>query len=347
MKILNILYKKKDNHTHFFLILTLLVSVMILFRGNPKISMWIGFLLAGYSSIANDSIQTLGTFISSNKKTVWWKLWLYLGGILVIVMTIGWIGNNGDISFGRLSRIPEATEISIIQLSAPVILLILTHFRIPISTTFLLLSVFSSSKTISAMLTKTAAGYLLAFVVAIIVWAIVAELVNKNKFFRKKYNKKIWRLFQWISTGALWTTWLMQDTANVAVFLPRNISLEAFFIVVSFLFILLGFLMYLKGGRIQRVIQEKTDVVDVRPATIIDFVYAVLLFFFKGINNIPMSTTWVFLGLLAGREFSLSRLSKHPKRYKHTLKLVTKDISLAGIGLITSLGLAWLAQQGY
>ena len=30
--------------------------------------MYIGFLLAAYSVIANDSIQTLGTFLASNKE---------------------------------------------------------------------------------------------------------------------------------------------------------------------------------------------------------------------------------------------------------------------------------------
>ncbi len=33
--------------------------------------MWTGFLLAAYSVIANDSIQTLGTWIASNKKVNW------------------------------------------------------------------------------------------------------------------------------------------------------------------------------------------------------------------------------------------------------------------------------------
>ena len=32
------------------------------------LAMWVGFFLAGYSAIANDSIQTIGTFIASNSK---------------------------------------------------------------------------------------------------------------------------------------------------------------------------------------------------------------------------------------------------------------------------------------
>ena len=38
--------------------------------------MWVGFLLAAYSVIANDSVQTLGTWIASNSERFKWQhLW--------------------------------------------------------------------------------------------------------------------------------------------------------------------------------------------------------------------------------------------------------------------------------
>ena len=45
---------------------------------------------------------------------------------------------------------------------------------------------------------------------------------------------------------------------------------------------------------------------DTRSATIIDFIYGLILLIFKEWSNMPMSTTWVFLGLLAGREVALT-----------------------------------------
>ena len=36
--------------------------------------MWTVFFLAAYSAIANDSIQTIGTFIASNKDRKWYYL---------------------------------------------------------------------------------------------------------------------------------------------------------------------------------------------------------------------------------------------------------------------------------
>ena len=46
----------------------------------------IGFALAGYSVIANDSIQTLGTFIASKKK---WFKWYVLAGFIIAVIIFG------------------------------------------------------------------------------------------------------------------------------------------------------------------------------------------------------------------------------------------------------------------
>ena len=44
--------------------------------------MWLGFFFAAYATVANDSIQSLGTFIESNKTTKWWVLWLFIGSWL-------------------------------------------------------------------------------------------------------------------------------------------------------------------------------------------------------------------------------------------------------------------------
>ena len=55
----------------------------------------IGFLLAGYSVIANDSLQTLGTWISSNKSVKWYYLWMYASVILAGVIFYGHF--SGDI----------------------------------------------------------------------------------------------------------------------------------------------------------------------------------------------------------------------------------------------------------
>lgn len=50
-----------------------------------------------------------------------------------------------------------------------------------------------------------------------------------------------------------------------------------------------------------------------------------------------MSTTWVFLGLLAGREIILHLVTKQDKPYLQTFRQVGKDVLLATMGITISL----------
>ncbi len=76
--------------------------------------------------------------------------------------------------------------------------------------------------------------------------------------------------------------------------------------------------------RFKKIVDTKTGVTDIRAATIIDFMYALILLVFKEWSNIPMSTTWVFLGLLAGREFAMSMIFNEVNKYR-TSRNVSKD----------------------
>lgn len=311
----------------------------------PYLAMWVGFAFAGYSAIANDSIQTIGTFLSSNADRKWWVLWLFLGGIFVGVMTMGWLVNEGDVSFGRLQSKGFETQpesFRYLQVAAPLVLLFLTRLRMPVSTTFLLLSAFSASSSgIFGVLTKSLSGYVIAFTTAIAVWYIFSKQIKQ--FVKGKYHPG-WRVMQWFISGALWSVWLMQDAANIAVFLPRNLSALQFVAFVSYIFFGLGLLLYFRGGRIQNIINEKSGVKEIKGATVIDLVYALVLLVFYYWSQVPMSTTWVFLGLLAGRELAmkLAPAYKMKRSLPKILKLIRKDATNAFIGLIISIILAVL-----
>jgi hypothetical protein len=219
-----------DQAFFFCFIIALIIGAWFLFP-HTQWAMWFGFAIAGYSTIANDSIQTLGTFISSNRNLKWWMLWIFIGLILVLTHVSGWLADNGDIAFGRLSKIPQPSSYTFLTLAAPIILLVLTRFRMPVSTTFLLLSAFSQTEQIQAMLTKTFFGYIVAFVAAILFWGVIAYM-HKREFAKKKYNETVWRILQACSTAFLWWTWIMHDTANVAVFLPRSLTLSQMILAV-------------------------------------------------------------------------------------------------------------------
>ena len=103
----------------------------------------IGFSLAAYSVFANDSVQTLGTFIASKQKWFkWYTLAASASFAMIVTISYGWWTYDGDISYGRLTQIPYQ-EIRWYHAIAPGILLLLTRIGIPVSTTFLVLSAFA------------------------------------------------------------------------------------------------------------------------------------------------------------------------------------------------------------
>ena len=135
--------------------------------------------------------------------------------------------------------------------------------------------------------------------------------------------------------------WLVQDLANIFVYLPRNLSLTALLISLAGMVLLQGYIFRERGGRIQKVVTSKTNTLDVRSATFIDLFYGLVLLFFKvdyipklfsafGMDvpwpeKMPMSTTWVFLGLLAGREIGMALYLRH-KRRKEVSYIVLMDL---------------------
>ena len=336
----------------FLITILILISLAGLITEYTYAAMWFGFALAAYSAIANDSIQTIGTFIASNNKRPWWILWLFMGLIWLGTVTYSWFTFSGDVTYERLSvpGLDKAPETFVfLQLAAPIVLLILTRMRMPVSTTFLLLNVFTyKAGTILDVMFKSFVGYILAFVLAIIVWFILERFV---KNYLKGEAKPYWLVLQWLTSGILWAVWIMQDAANIAVFLPRQLNVAEFCVYSGFVFFGLGFLFYLKGDKIQEIVNEKSNVTDVRAATIVDLVYAVILFYFKMYSKVPMSTTWVFIGLLAGRELAIA-IGKHGKAKKRNawlyraFRLGRKDVLKALFGLIVSLILTVIINKG-
>ena len=237
----------------------------------------IGFGLAGYSVIGNDSIQTLGTFIASKQKWFkWYTLATSASFVMIIAITWGWYNYDGDISYGRLTRIPYQ-EIQWYHAVAPGILLLLTRIGIPVSTTFLVLSAFASTVVLEKMLVKSIVGYGIAATVAYICWIVVSKFINEE-FDEVTGDKWIafWRNAVWVTSGWLWWVWLSHDVANIAVFLPRQLPLNLLFVCIVLLSVLLFYIFWDRGGRIQKIVYSKTGTRYTRSATIIDFIYAII-----------------------------------------------------------------------
>ena len=328
---------------NFVLLLSLGFFLAGMVYDIPSIAMWVGFAFAGYSAVANDSIQTLGTFIASNRGKPWWVLWLFIGGIFLLTSGWSWWSYGGDVSFGRLASKgfeTAPTDFYFLQIAAPLFLMVLTRLRMPVSTTFLLLSSFATSgSSIWSVITKSLSGYVIAFVLAIVIWSALGPWM-KRRFVGEA--AAWWRPAQWCTTGLLWSVWLQQDAANIAVYLPRALSLPQLVVFAVFIFAGLGVLFAMGGERIQEVVDEKSSVVDVRAATVIDLVYTVILYVFKVWSNIPMSTTWVFVGLLAGRELgmTLSHSADEGRSLADARRLMFRDLFSVSVGFAIALLLA-------
>jgi len=318
-----------------------------IFTGNSQAAMWLGFFFAAYATVANDSIQSLGTFIESNKTRSWWVLWLYIGGIFLATVIFSWLYFDGDVTFQRLlkpdgtTKYPHPENFSFFQIIAPLVLLILTRLRMPVSTTFLILSVFSADTSgITSVVVKSLSGYAMAFILSFAVWYFSYNLIKK--FFKSRKFHQGWSVLQWVVSGSLWAVWVMQDGANIAVYLPRQQTLTQFIIFATTIFAGLGLLFYLRGDKIQKVVSEKSRISDIRAATLVDLTYVILLIYKLFISTVPMSTTWLFLGIIGGREIaiSLARTKKGKKHRKKAGKMIFKDFAYAAIGLVISVALA-------
>lgn len=336
----------------------------------------VGFLLAAYSIVANDAIQTLGTFLASNARRPWWVLWLFASSVIVIVMLVGWFTYDGDIAFDRLNRIPYPDTIpddgrpawlaaidppggvEWYHVTPPLVLLFLTRFGIPVSTTFLVLTIFAltggaaTEGVMGSMLIKSALGYVVAFGAGAVIYVLVSRMferwVAKTK---DQPHGPHWFVLQWLATGYLWYQWLAQDLANIYVFLPRETTVtEDGSVAVTFdptmilfsavvMLVLHAWIFATRGGEIQKIVLTKTNTTDIRAATLVDFIYGTVLFFFKELNDIPMSTTWVFLGLLAGRELAITLVARIRPMGAAVFDVVS-DIMRALIGLFVSVFLA-------
>lgn len=336
-----------------------------------ELIMILGFAMAAYAIVANDSIQTLGTFLASNAKRPWWILWIWISGIMVVTVTWGWISNGADPAFGRLAaegkNVPHPFDyggvFTWLFLLPPLALVILTRLGIPVSTSLLVLTAFkglvanqqgkdakSAIDLFESMMKKSLVGYAIAFVLGLVIFYLVLYLIERKIHAEDKTQNKLhpnWMIFQWLSTGFLWSMWLVQDLANIFAYLPRTLTWWGLALSLGGMVLLQGYIFREKGGKIQKIVTRKTNTLDVRSATFIDLMYGLVLLFFKvdyipklfaamdmsipWPEKMPMSTTWVFLGLLAGRELGLALRLKHLGKKKLT-NLIFSDAGKAFFG---------------
>ena len=175
-------------------------------------------------------------------------------------------------------------------------------------------------------------------------YSLVAFLFVLGVLYERKATEKtsrssmFWRIAQTFTTVLLFSTWLMHDMVNIAVFLWPTLSVNIM-VLISFIFLLgLAYTFRIKGWPVWNIVTKKTSTNEIVAATMIDLVYFVILLIFKEWSNIPMSTTWVFVWLLAGRQLAIRNINrvdvvKSSKRFKVAFQEIWKDFSKIMVGL--------------
>ncbi|MFM7087722.1 MAG: hypothetical protein ACKOXO_12140 [Cyanobium sp.] len=323
----------------------------------------LAFLLSAWAVIGNDSLQTLGPFLAANRhRTSRWLQLLFLCALLCGVLWLGWWRSGGDTSWGRLQQFPLPPRLGWRILLAPLAVLLLTRCGAPVSTSFLVLTSFRPAA-LPALLRQSLLGYGLALLVAAIAYGTATLLGRQRQGNPPALAARpatacdpaaaacapsatepqplggVALALQWAATGWLWSQWLIQDLANIYVVLPRHLPASGMALSLVVLCGAVALLLLENGGAIQTILQRKNGLQQGRATTTLSLLYGLVLAVLAAWSPVPLSTTWVFLGLLAGRELAL-QLGPEARAAAAVARELLRDLALAGLGLAVSLAVA-------
>lgn len=316
-------------------ILSLIVS---LFAGQNYFG-WLLVVFTTYTIMANNCAQTIGMFIASNKSKSKFRIIYFLSGIFIITLLISWLFCNKQLDFYLLHDIPY-NSLNPLLVFLPIVLFFLTKYKIPVSATFLIIPIFANKNTVHSMITKTSVSYFISFLISLIVWRFI---YTKYKYLievkKEKDINKIWFLLQFMSTGIVWSVWIILSACNFIVFLPRVFELKELILVIFIGVVSIYLILLDNGGKIQEIVDEKSDI-NIKSSVIFNFLFSFTMLFIQYVSKIPITSTWMFLGILAGRELAIT-VSKTgvfgSSYYRKCFIKIWSDLKLAVFGIVVSL----------
>lgn len=84
-----------------------------------------------------------------------------------------------------------------------------------------------------------------------------------------------------------------------------------------------------------------------REASLMDLMYGSILFVFKQRIKVPMSTTWIFLGFLSGREFGITIADFSSDKLLKSFRMMGWDLLMAFLGFVVSIAALLVQNQDY
>jgi CBS domain containing-hemolysin-like protein len=134
--------------------------------------------------------------------------------------------------------------------------------------------------------------------------------------------------------------WVCFSISNIVVFLPRKLTFhELMSFLLVMLYTLAAILSNKNNNKMQKIVSNKSNASNLKLNVIANTIFATVLFLFKVMSNVSIATTFVFLGILAGKELALMFSEGGASRiaYKKTLFGIIVDIKKCVIGVIVSL----------
>lgn len=300
---------------------------------------WFVMTIILYNVIKNSFIQMLGTFISSNKKMNRLNLFLYLALVFVLNIAVAWKTRGGEIHRGLLDEVAYQKSLSPYVLLVPVLLNLFTTFSIPISATFLTIPLFSHENSIISNLTRAFSGYFIAFCTSFGLWTVIYG--KYKKFLKNGENYNLWRATQYLSVGMLWYAWLSTSMSSCLVFLPRVFDRRSLWLFLMVGVLLLAIILCDGINRkMEEIVEEKSDTKNLRSSVIFNLAQSLLLLLFKFNGHVHVATSWLFLGMLDGRELAITNIKATPMSgysYRLCMQKITRDLTRAIVGIMVSL----------
>lgn len=327
-----------------------LVLLLALALGVVSGSWMIPCLLVAVVNVtSNDFPQVGGTFICCQKdKMSWQMITAIFGFFFVLTMIYGWVTYDQQIDFGLLkTKAPDRGGVHWYHLLPLIALQKLTQKGIPVSTSTLALGMFLTEQGFHGMVEKSFVGFVFSMLLGMVVWVPGVWLDHKlkpKKWFEGAARQRVLLGMQIFSTMFLWGSWLIMDMANIAVFAVPKLEWWQLALFCAYFIFSLSRCIKAKGGKIQEIINEKTGTQYIFSAFIIDLIYGCILYAFKVFKvagDLPMSTTWVFVGLMLGREAAIRiMLAYEHQAYKaeKSFPIIIRDnVARMLIGFVASL----------
>lgn len=321
-------------------IILLILAVVICFIAGQNYFGWLLSIFTTYAIMANNCAQTIGMFIATNKNKSKERAIYFLVPVFIITILISWLFYDRQLDFFLLDRITYSDDLSLLLIFLPILLFLLTKYKIPVSATFLIIPIFANKSTIQSMISKTSVSYFVSFVISLIIWRTI---YIKYKHWIEVKNEggvgKIWFILQFISTGIVWAVWIVLSTCNFVVFLPRIFGLKELLLFMSVGVVSTCLILFDNGGEIQEIVDEKSDI-NIKSSVVFNFLFAFVMLFIQYVSKIPITSTWMFLGILAGREFAIT-VSRDgifgSSYYRKCFVKVWSDLRSAIFGIVVSL----------